>query len=1046
VDIHRAAHRWLRSRGIDTLWAIRWGAVNLEFSILGPIEVRRDGDPVAISSRRVRTLLATLLLGAGEVVPLERTVLAIWGERRPLTARSQLHHCVSVLRQLLGGPEQVVTHPTGYSISIGAGGLDALLFDQYLTQARAGPADAATAAGLLRSALALWRGPALFGSDSAVVRQGARLLDERRLQATEELADCELALGRHREIVADLQERLREAPTRERLAGQLMLALYRSGRQVEALEVYRRLRADLVDDQGLDPGAELQRLHGRILAGEETQAPATGAELRPSPPGPPGPAEAETRPRPGGGLFQLPPAPADFTGRGAAVSSLEALLTGSGGGLPIAVISGVPGAGKSTLALQVAHRVRDKFPDGQIHLDMYGMRPDAVEPHVALGRCLRALGVASTAQSDDVEERAAQYRDQLADRRMLVVIDDVRSAADVRTLLPGSPECAVLITSRHRLPELDGAHHVQIATFTPDEAVALLGRLVGAPRITAEPACAAELVTQCGLLPLAVRVAGARLAVRPGWRLSRLSARLRDEAGRLDELAAGDLGVRASLALTYRALPEPARRLFRLISLLSASTVPAYAAAAALDVGIRPAETLLEQLVDVSLFDTVDEPDGESRYRMHDLIRLYGRERAAQEDSAEARQAALGRMIGAWVARAEDADDELGTRTLAVIRSDAPRWRPAPGGGPAAAGDPTSWFHAERLTLPMIIRQAADLGLTAAAWHLAAAVQSYLELRGEHDEALVCHQVALDACRRDGDRLGEGVMLRNRADLWTSRTGGDREDKLLAAGAALEIFRELGETAGAVDALNLCADVLRAVGRHTQARAYLAEALEWASRSGYSLGECHAVANLAIINREQGRYAEGLPLAERYLALADGGHGHREQSVALTLVAVLALAVGDADRGERSLHEALRISRQAGDLSQEIYTLVRLGHLQVQAGHPDARGSLEEGLARARERGLAFGEALAWAALGELALREGNSHTAVDALTRAAQATGDLRYTYVRAQVLTNLGRAHTINGDHRDARAAWSAALDLFELIHNRGAVAEVTALLSSR
>ncbi|MET0495243.1 MAG: BTAD domain-containing putative transcriptional regulator [Actinoplanes sp.] len=1001
---------------------------------------------MVISSRRVRTLLATLLLGAGEVVPLEQTVLAIWGERRPLTARSQLHHCVSVLRQVLGGPEQVVTHPTGYSVSIGEGGLDALLFDQYLTQARAGSADAATAAGLLRSALALWRGPALFGSDSTVVREGARLLDERRLQATEELADCELALGRHREIVADLQERLREAPARERLARQLMLALYRSGRKVEALEVYRRLRADLVRDQGLDPGAELQRLHARILAGEETEAPTGGAEILPVPPGPPGPIEAEARPRPGGGLFQLPPAPADFTGRGAAVSALEALLTGSGGGLPIAVISGVPGAGKSTLALQVAHRLRDKFPDGQIHLDMYGMRPDAVEPHAALGRCLRALGVASTAQSDDVEERAAQYRDRLADRRMLVVIDDVRSAADVRTLLPGSPECAVLITSRHRLPELDGAHHVQIATFTPEEAVALLGRLVGAPRITAEPACAAELVTQCGLLPLAVRVAGARLAVRPGWRLSRLSARLRDEAGRLDELAAGDLGVRASLALTYRALPEPARRLFRLISLLGASSVPAFAAAAALDTGIRPAETLLEQLVDVSLLDTVDEPDGESRYRMHDLIRLYGRERAAEEDSAEARQAALGRMIGAWVARAEDADDELGTRTLAVIRADAPRWRPAPGGSAAAAaGEPTSWFQAERLTLPVIIRQAAELGLTAAAWHLAAAGQSYLELRGEHDEALVCHQVALDACRRDGDKLGEGVMLRNRADLWTSRTGGDRADKLLAAGAALEIFRELGETAGAVDALNLCADVLRAVGRHTEARTCLAEALEGASRSGYSLGECHAVANLAIINREQGRHAEGLPLAERYLALAGKGLGHREQSVALTLVAVLALAAGDAGRGEKSLHEALRISRQAGDLSQEIYTLVRLGHLQVQAGHPDARGSLEEGLARARERGLAFGEALAWAALGELALREGNSYTAVDALARAAQATDDLRYTFVRAQVLTNLGRAHTMNGDHGEARAVWSAALDLFALIHNRGAVAEVTALLKA-
>jgi DNA-binding SARP family transcriptional activator len=1021
--------------------------IDAYFRILGPLEVSRTGGPVRIASRRQRTVLATLLLDAGRTVPVERLTRAVWGERSPDTARTQIHHCVSLLRRRLDAPDLIGTRAAGYVVAATADHLDALAFERCCRTATllAAQGRPETAADELRRGLALWRGPALAELDSPLVAAAAHRLDDRRLAAWEQLAELELTLGREHTLVVDLPGVLAEAPMRERLAELLMIALYRCGRQAEALETYQRVRSALVDSQALEPGAGLRELQRRVLTGDPTLH---GTRAAPDPvPAPRGPRPPEPAPRGASGPAQLPPVPSDFTGREEPLERITAALCGPRSALPVVAISGLPGVGKSTLALRAADLVRPHFPDGQLHVDLAGARPDAMEPLAALGRCLRALGVPDAAQPESLDERAAAFRDRLADRRVLVVLDDAGSAGQVRPLLPGAATCAVLVTGRQRLTGLAGATHVPLEIFTPAEAAGLLTRVVGAARADAEPDAVEELGRLCGHLPLAVRIAAARLASRPGWRLSRMVAMLRDEVARLDELAAGDLQVRASLTVAYEALPPAARTLFRLAALLDAPRLPVFAVAAVLDRPYREAEALLERLVDASLLEPVD-----GRYRFHDLIRLFGRERALATDDPATRSAALRRAFGAWLVHLEAMVDRQGTGTLAVIRTTATRWtpagttaEPAPAGthpdvDPAAAETgPDEWFEAEAAALPAVIRQAAALDEAAVAWHLAAAAQPFHELRGSYPEALDCHRLAMDACVRVGDRLGQAVMLRNRADLWTDRPGATRSQKLADAEAALALFRELGEERGQVDALNLCADNWRVFGDHTTAGRLLAEAVDTAARIGYPLGECHSLAHLTIIERERGRPEVALALAERYLALVQEGSNRRDHSVALNLVGLLCGVVGRVDSAEKMFVQALEISRDAGDRAQEAYTLVRLGQLLAPQRRPEARDLLLRGLETSRAIGLRFGEAIAMHGLGELELVEGHPRRAVRHLEVAAAAAADMRSVYLRAVMLTDLGVARARSGAHRAARQAWATAEDLFHELGNTAGVRRV-------
>jgi DNA-binding SARP family transcriptional activator len=612
----------------------------MEFRILGPLEVWEHGRAARLGGPKQRALLATLLLDANHVVPADRLVHELWGDDPPATAENLLHGYVSQLRRRLRPGQVLVTRPPGYLLNVEQGRLDLHRFEQLVEGARLALEEGAAerAADALGEALALWRGPAL----GDVVLRGlgpsrVAQLEERRIAALEERVEADLRRGRHADVTSELQALVAANPLRERLRAQLMFALYRSGRQAESLAVYRDGRQRLTEELGLEPGPALQRLEHAILAADpalEPPQPTTVADGSPSvvanPP------------------CHLPADLADFTGRQQALTTLTGLLgrepEGRAPTMVVAAIAGMAGVGKSALATRAAHRLRPRFPDGQLYVHLGGSGTKARPPAEVLASLLQALGEEPAAVPDGIEERAWRYRALLADRRVLVVLDDAAAEAQVRLLLPGGAACAALVTSRVTLAGLEAAHQLALDVLDSDEAVGLLAKVAGPGRVAAEPVAAEAIARRRGHLPLAVRVAGAKLAARPHWRLARMAERLGDEARRLDELRAGDLEVRAGFAAGLRGQSAGIRRAFRLLGLLPAGDFTACGVAALLDGPVADAEELLERLVEAHLLGVAEqEPGGPTRYRLHDLLRGFARERLLAETTAADRQLVLDR-------------------------------------------------------------------------------------------------------------------------------------------------------------------------------------------------------------------------------------------------------------------------------------------------------------------------------------------------------------------------------------------------------------------
>ncbi|HEX2297717.1 MAG TPA: BTAD domain-containing putative transcriptional regulator, partial [Pseudonocardiaceae bacterium] len=553
------------------------------------LRVRAGGRLVPLTAQLPRTLLAILLIRANHVVPADVLVDALWSGRRDQRAGKKLHLAVPRLRRALGDPARIRFGHGGYTLRLHPGELDAQRFESVLAEGlEAQSPDQAMP--LLRSALGCWRGDPFGGvADAPLVRAEIDRLTERRLVGLEALYTAELAGGQAGAIVPELSELAGRYPLRERLQGLLMIALHHAGRRAEALGVYHRTRTALVDELALDPGPELQRLEHAILTG--------GPVLETTPTAPPA---------------QLPPGIPDFTGR---TTQLAALHDHLGRGHPdragtssVSAISGQAGVGKTALAVHAAHQLREHYPHGQLYVDLRGTQPQPMDTGEVLARFLRALGVSGTAIPENATERGALYRSLLADRRMLVLLDNAAGEAQVRPLLPAAAGCAVLVTSRTRPAALSGALFVDLDLLDPDQALDLLTRAIGPQRVAAELGAAREIVRLCGYLPLAVRVAAARLAARPHWRLARLATALTDENHRLDELRLGDLEVRASLALSYEGLAPAGRRVFRRLGLLGGGDVPAWVSGALLgdaeSEGTRTgAEDLMDALVDVRLLE-----------------------------------------------------------------------------------------------------------------------------------------------------------------------------------------------------------------------------------------------------------------------------------------------------------------------------------------------------------------------------------------------------------------------------------------------------------
>ena len=600
------------------------------FGILGPMEAWGESGRVTLPGARQRVVLGALLLRPDRVVALDEMVDSLWPERPPATARDQVVNVVSALRRLFGAggrpaTQWLVTQSPGYRARIGPGRLDVENFEALVRTAGAQftAGRPARAAENLRKALRLWRGPALADVPARFAAVEARRLDELRLAALEKLMEAEFALGRHRDLVPELIQLVAEYPLCERLRGQLMVALHTIGRSGDALAVYRTGHQMLVDELGLDPGAELRQLERTILAGTTRDAPA-------------GPAFAVASGEPNRQRVvvpfpaQLPRDVADFTGRSEEVAAISRRLGAerSTTAVPIVVVTGPAGVGKSALVTHVAHLTRIHFPDGQVHVDLRGTRGPQ-EPASVLARVLLALGVPRTAIPDDLPGRVQLYRSMTAPRRVLLVLDDIVDEAQARPLLPGGAGCAVLIASQAELTGLEGADRVRLDTLPVDDALTLLATTAGPHRVAAEPMAARTIVNLCGRLPLALRVAGGRAAIQPELSLRRLADRLANPGRRLDELRAGGLDVRASLAASLRGLPPEVALTARRLALLEMNEFPLWTVAAVLQMDPAQAEDLLDRLVERHIIeyagmDALDQP----RYRFPELTRLHLREHA----------------------------------------------------------------------------------------------------------------------------------------------------------------------------------------------------------------------------------------------------------------------------------------------------------------------------------------------------------------------------------------------------------------------------------
>ncbi|MFD9127299.1 BTAD domain-containing putative transcriptional regulator [Kitasatospora sp. NPDC059571] len=605
----------------------------MEFGILGPLQIRDDAELRVVAAAKQRVLLAALLVRRGQVVPTELLVDTVWDACPPPSAATTLRNYVMRLRKGMGrAGERIETRAGGYLVNIEPGEFDAhrftslrLLGTEALRQGAA-----RRAADLFDEALALWRGPALVDVDSDALRraEGERLA-EARLDVQEFRLEAELMLGRHAAAFGELRVLTAAHPERERLWVQLMTALYRSGRQSEALGVYQQVRRILGEEFGVEPGTELRCVHQRILASDpDLEGPAPTAEERSAV------RLADLPP------VQLPPDLADFTGRCAETADLRCRLTAHGRRAPAAaVVSGGPGTGKTALAVHAAHAARPDHPDGTLYADLHGSHPDPAPPGAVLRGFLLALGAAPEAVPARLDERTALYRTMLAGRRLLVVLDDAADSAQVRPLLPADPANSVLVTCRGRLADLAGAHRVHTAALPDTDARALLEHAAGPDRAAADPQATAALVRACEGLPLALRICAARLTARPSRGIRDLADRLTDDGRLLDELHAGDLDVRRRLTAAHDALDPAAARALRLLSLADGATVRVATAARVLDESPAHTEDLLEQLVDTHLL--TDHRPGE--YRWSPLVRPVARERSLLLDSEPERRRALER-------------------------------------------------------------------------------------------------------------------------------------------------------------------------------------------------------------------------------------------------------------------------------------------------------------------------------------------------------------------------------------------------------------------
>jgi DNA-binding SARP family transcriptional activator len=1004
-------------------------AARMEFGLLGPLIVRIDDAEITVRPGKQRAVLAVLLLNANQVVPVEELADMLWGPGRPPPSeRVTVRNYVKRLRHALrdGDRARIATQPRGYLIRVQVDELDLARFEDLLAKARRAAREASwhQAAEQSRAALSLWRGEPLADVESEVLvlREIPRLL-EIRLQALETRMEADLHLGRHADLIIELQALTRAHPLREHLHAMLMVAFYRCNRQAEALAVYQEARRALVEELGAEPGTELRALHGQVLAGDpvlaipEPRPPTTGgaqalvvrqlsararrpaardgrspgaarsgqaggqhglrAAGRAGEPGcddggpggrtraravradtPPGGAEAPHRAA--GALLdlivprQLPAVNRDFVGRAAELTALTNLIEDAGEGrdtVVIAAISGTAGVGKTALAVRWAHQVAGRFPDGQLYLDLRGFGPASpIAPAAAVCGFLQALGVPPARIPAQPDAQVGLYRSLLADKRMLVALDNASDAAQVGPLLPAGPGCVALVTSRNPLTGLavaHGARLVSLDVLAAGDARDLLAVRLGAERLAGEPAAAEALVELTAGLPLALSIAAARATAHPAFPLATLAAELRDARGRLEALAGGDpsADVRAAISWSYRRLNEPAARMFRLLGIHPGPDVTV-AAAANLSGATRTAtRRALAELVAGGLV-TEHAP---GRFACHDLLRVYAVELSQDCDSSADRRQALARLLDHYLHTAHAA-------TLVIHAAAEPvPLAPLSSGvhteEVATIAEAIAWFSAEHQVLLSACGAAAQAGFDSHAWQLPLVMVPYLSRSGHWLDWVTTLQTGLAAAHRARD---------DRAQAWVHRRLGQAhafignyEDAGVSMRAALRTFCSLGDRA--------------------------------------SLAYTHTAA--AVMREKQQCYRESLSHARRALVLFRACGHQLGEALALNGIGWDQVLLGDYPAALANSQEALRLCRNLGDqtLTPAVWDSLGLTYFRL-GQHADATSCYEQAISEYLASGQRTGAAASFEGLGDVHRQVGDLTAAADAWRQALEILTELHH------------------------------------------------------
>jgi DNA-binding SARP family transcriptional activator/tetratricopeptide (TPR) repeat protein len=929
------------------------------FGILGPLLVC-DGDVVVeVPAARQRALLAALLLHVGRAVPAEVLAEIVWDGMPPPGAQTTLRSHVLRLRRVLGpnAGARVRTRNRAYLVEAAPEEVDALQFAQLSREGgeavRAG--DWARASATLGEALALWRGALLADVLSeSLRREEVQDLEALRVQAEEWRIDAALALGGASELVPGLQSLAARHPLREHFHSQLMLALYRCGRQAEALAAYRQARRVLAGELGTEPGPGLQQLHQQILAADP-------ALIRT---GPAAPAAAPAGPAP----RQLPATVAGFTGRAAELQTLNQILDDAGADAPgtvvISAIGGTAGVGKTALALHWAHQVAARFADGQLYVNLRGYHPTGspAAPEAAIRGILDALGVPPGQIPPGPEAQAGLYRSLLADKQMLIVADNAHDEKQVRPLLPASPGSLVLVTSRSQLGGLaaaDGARQLTLDVLSHAEAVHMLTARLGTARAGAEPTAVDRIARLCAGLPLALAVAAARAAARPGFPLAALAGELADAAGRLDALDTGDPGssVRAVFSWSTCQLTDEAARMFRLLGIHPGPDISIPAAASLAGITASDARRLLRQLARAHLI--TEHVLG--RYAFHDLLRAYAAEQAHHADSDTDRREAAGRVLDHYLHTAARAARLLIPAMEPVVLA-SPR-SGAAAGRPADRQQAQAWFEAERQVLLAVVTLAAASGFDVHAWQLPWAMAYFLQIRGHWPEGAATQRIALAAATRLGDTAGQALCGR-----------------LLA---------------------NACLDL----GEHDQARGHYADSLTLYQRLGSRLGEAKIQQHLGSLAERQGRSADALGHAQQALRLYQAIGDKANEAAALNAAGWCHGLLGDYQQARAFCRQAVTLSVEIGYRRLAGNAWDSVGYAEHHLGNlAEATACYQRAVSLFRESGDRFDEADALTHLGDTRHAVGELAQAREAWQQALAILQDLQHPDA-AQVRAKLAR-----------------------------------------